>query len=261
MLSEPAVAIVTRTQDRPITLDRTIRDILGQSFTDWRWVLVSDAGNLPAIEQVIARHAGDLAGRYTLLHRERSEGGGAGSNSGIEGSRSRYIALHDDDDSWHPDFLKKTVGYLDNAGPNIQGVATGWEIVFERVDGQRIVETGRKSVPPPPLPITVTALRQRNRFPPIAFLYSRRASEAIGHYRTSIPMLTDWDFYVRFAERFEIGYLPQTLAYWHRRTVPRGEPRIYTNYSYRKNLNIMMQLKREWRMPQPLWRYLLWWRY
>jgi hypothetical protein len=34
-MSPPAVAIITRTQDRPLTLERTIHDILAQSFTDW----------------------------------------------------------------------------------------------------------------------------------------------------------------------------------------------------------------------------------
>ena len=260
-VSEPTVAIVTRTQDRPLTLERTIRDILGQTFTDWQWVLVSDAGNLPAIESVVARYASELQGRCILVRRERSEGGGAASNSGVTASRSRYLALHDDDDTWHPQFLAQTTAFLDRAGPALRGVATGWDIVFERIAGDQILETGRRRMPAPPLPITAAALRRRNRFPPIAFLYDRAASEAIGHYRTSIPLLTDWEFFVRFAERHGIGYLPQTLAYWHRRKVPRGKSPIYANYSYRKNLDILMQLKKEWGLPRPVWRYLLWWRY
>ena len=42
---ERSVAIITRTQNRPIALDRTLRDILEQRFTDWQLVLVSDGGN------------------------------------------------------------------------------------------------------------------------------------------------------------------------------------------------------------------------
>src|SRR5450631_3795066 len=88
-MPDPRVAIITRTQDRPITLDRAIRGILGQTFTDWELVLVSDAGNLPAIHEVVARHSAALAGRYRLIHRERSEGMQAASNHGIAESRSR----------------------------------------------------------------------------------------------------------------------------------------------------------------------------
>jgi glycosyltransferase involved in cell wall biosynthesis len=258
---DAAVAIITRTQDRPLTLARTIQDILAQRFTDWHWVLVSDAGNLPAIESVLASHARQLAGRHTLVRRTRSEGGGAASNSGIAASRSRFIVLHDDDDSWHPDFLAEAVAFLSRSGQPARAVATGWEILLERMEGEDLVETGRRPGPAAPVPITAASLRRRNRFPPIAFLYERQASESIGHYRTSIPLLTDWDFHVRFAERFEIGYLPRILAYWHRRTLATGVPRVYANYSYRRNLDVLMRLKQEWGLPRPYWRYLLWWRY
>ncbi len=258
-MAEVTVAIVTRTQDRPITLDRTIRDILAQDFTDWEWILVSDAGNLPAIKQVLSRYEKELAGRHTLVHRERAEGGGYASNSGVNASRSRYIVVHDDDDTWHPAFLQKTVAYLQENGGEVRAVATSAEMVFERLEGDRIVELGRRAMPAPNLPVTAASLRRRNPFPPIAFLYDRKASEEIGHFRTDIPLLTDWDFFVRFADRFRIAYLPQPLAFWHRREAPKGN--AYSNYSYRRNLDVLMTLKREWGMLPPLWRYLLWWRY
>jgi glycosyltransferase involved in cell wall biosynthesis len=256
-----AVAIITRTQDRPLTLDRTARDILAQSFTDWQWVLVSDGGNLPGIREVVARYAERLGDRLILVERPKSRGGGDISNIGVEASDSRYIVLHDDDDTWHPDFLAKTVRYLDRAEPNIRGVVTGSALIFERIDRDRLLETGRKQMPAPVAPIEAPALRRNNSFPPIAFLYDRRAAATIGNYRSTIPLLTDWEFNVRFAERFGVGAIPDTLAYWHRRKVVRGASRIYANYSYRRNLDVLMQLKREWGLPRPLWRYLLWWRY
>lgn len=260
-MAEATVAIVTRTQDRPITLDRTIRDILAQHFTDWELILVSDAGNLPAIKQVVSRYSSELAGRHILVHRERAEGGGVASNSGVKATRSRYLVVHDDDDTWHPEFLARAADYLRQSDGKVSAVATGSEMIFERMESDRLVELRRRPMPSPRLPITAAALRRRNLFPPIAFLYERAAAEAIGHFRADIPLLTDWDFFVRFADRFQIGYLPQTLAYWHRREVAEGQASVYSNYSYRRNLDVMMKLKREWGMLPPLWRYLLWWRY
>jgi len=105
-MAEPRVAIIMRTQDRPITLDRALSGILRQSFTEWQLVLVSDAGNLVAIRETVARHADALAGRLRLIHRERSEGMQAASNHGIAESRSRYIAIHDDD-LCHIDFFER----------------------------------------------------------------------------------------------------------------------------------------------------------
>ncbi len=256
-----AVAIITRTQDRPLTLDRTIRDILGQTFSDWQWVLVSDGGNLPVIKQVVARYASQLVDRLILVERPKSQSGGATSNAGIEASDSRYIVLHDDDDTWHPDFLRKTVDFLQSAGPRGHGVVTGSQMIFEVLQNNHLLETSRKSMPLPADPVDPAALRRSNPFPPIAFLYDRAASAEIGHYRTTIPLLTDWEFNVRFVDRFGIGVIPATLAYWHRRKLTAGASRTYANYSYRRNLDVLMQLKREWGMLPPVWRYLLLWRY
>ena len=127
-MADPRVAIITRTQDRPITLDRALRGILQQTFGDWELVLVSDAGNLTAIREVVARHGDALGDRLRLIHRERSEGMQAASNHGIAESRSRYIAIHDDDDSWHPNFLARTVAYLEAAPSNQRGVVVGTEL-------------------------------------------------------------------------------------------------------------------------------------
>src|SRR5262249_41915103 len=50
------VAIITRTRDRPIALDRAIKDVLRQTFRDLQLVVVSDGGDLPSVRRVIERH-------------------------------------------------------------------------------------------------------------------------------------------------------------------------------------------------------------
>lgn len=261
LMAEPLVAIIMRTQDRPITLDRALKGILRQDFADWQLMLVSDAGNLAAIRKVVARHADALGGRLRLIHRERSEGMQAASNHGIAESRSRYIAIHDDDDSWHPQFLAKTVAYLEAAAPSRRGVASGAELVYERFKDGQLQEIGRRRMALPADPVTPTALRRHNRFPPIAFLYERAAGEALGRYRIDLPMLGDWDFNLRFAERFGIGVIAEPLAFWHHRQRFWGVPRLYANSRYRLHLADQMRLRREWGQKPDFWRYLLLWRY
>ena len=86
-MADPVVSIIMRTQDRPLTLDRALRSILGQRFQDWETVIVSDAGNLRVINQALARYGEALAGRCRLLHREVSTGMEAASNFGVTHSR------------------------------------------------------------------------------------------------------------------------------------------------------------------------------
>jgi glycosyltransferase involved in cell wall biosynthesis len=260
-MADPRVAIITRTQNRPITLNRALEGILRQTFTDWELVLVSDAGNLAAIREVVARHGEALGDRLRLIHRERSEGMQAASNHGIAESRSRYIAIHDDDDSWHPDFLARTVAYLDAAAPHQRGVVVGAELVYERFKNDRFIEIRRRRMSVPAESLVPSALRRYNRFPPIAFLYERAAGEMLGQYRTDLPVLGDWDFNLRFAERFGIGIIDEPLAYWHHRPKSWALPGLYANSSYLLHLGDQMRLQREWGQIPDLWRYLMLWRY
>src|SRR5215469_284754 len=170
-MADPAVSIIMRTQDRPLTLDRALRSILAQRFQDWETVIVSDAGNLKVINQVVARYGDALGGRCRLLHREVSTGMEAASNFGVTHSRGRHVVLHDDDDSWHPDFLWATVGFLEASGTRYHGVIAGTELIFEHIHEDRIQELRRCHMRLPPPELGTASLRQRNCFPPIAFVY------------------------------------------------------------------------------------------
>ena len=92
-MAEPLVAIITRTQDRPITLDRALRGILAQTFTDWRLVLVSDAGNLPAIRAVIEPPRGG-AGRPSAADSPRTQRGHAGSKQSRHRRKPQPLHRH-----------------------------------------------------------------------------------------------------------------------------------------------------------------------
>src|SRR5690606_3839576 len=46
------------------------------------------------------------------------------------------------------------------------------------------------------------------------------------YYNEDLPVLGDWEFYLRFLRRFNIYVLQEQLAYYHQRTVGEG---IYSN--------------------------------
>ena len=236
-----------------------MRSILGQGFQDWQLVVVNDAGDRQVADQVLARYAPEMRGRCRLLHREVSLGIEAAANYGVAHCDGRYVVLHDDDDSWHPQFLERMVGYLRTADASVRGVFAGTQQIVERIEGNAIREIGRRNLAPPEEPLTVAALRRRNPFPPISFLYEREAGQSIGGYREDLQALGDWEFNVRFLSRFKIGYLPKISAYWHHR--PRAGFSTYANSPYRDHMVCLMRLKREWGQWPPLWRYLMWWRY
>ena len=60
------VAIITRTIDRPVLLERTLQSILGQTCQDWHWVIV-DGGNTEAVPHLLQSHGERIQGRVTHL--------------------------------------------------------------------------------------------------------------------------------------------------------------------------------------------------
>jgi GT2 family glycosyltransferase len=208
-----AVAVVTRTIGRPLLLRRARMSVAAQRFRDLVWVVVNDGGDPRAVEDEItaARAAGlDAA----VLHRETRGGMESAANLGIRASQSRYVAIHDDDDSWQPGFLAATVAALDSDAGFV-GAVTRCVTVIEEIEGERILTLDRRPQNPWLRALHLADLAVRNLYPPIAFLYRREAYERVGGYDESLPVLGDWDFNLKLALAGEIRVIPETLAHYH----------------------------------------------
>jgi glycosyltransferase involved in cell wall biosynthesis len=222
------VAVVTRTRDRPLLLARAIASVLGQTHQDWVHVIVNDGGDRATVDALVARHATEYAGRVQVLHHAAALGMEAASNAGIAASDSVWVAIHDDDDSWHPAFLARTLAAIHaHTLPDCRG-AVAWSLrIVERIDAGRITELRREDYNGTLRRVELWRLLQQNLFPPISFIFAREAFEAVGGFDPTLPVLGDWDFNVRFCTRFEIVVVPEYLAYYHHR--PAGTGGAYAN--------------------------------
>lgn len=221
------VAIVMRTKDRPLLLERALDDVLAQSFADWRLVLVNDGGDPAAVDSLVDAREREFAGRVSVIHNRRSYGMEAASNIGLNASDSEFVCVHDDDDRWHPLFLQRTVAYLERASCTDSGVMVRTEIVYEKIDldsdPPSITETGREIFWADLHSITLADLVTINRGVPISFLYRRSMHAVIGEYDETLPAVGDWEFHLRFAQAATIGFIDgQPLAYWQQRPEQTG---------------------------------------
>ncbi|ASN53128.1 glycosyl transferase [Sinomonas sp. R1AF57] len=211
------VVIVTRTKNRPRLLRRAIEDILQQTFEDWTLVVVNDGGESAEVDAVLADFQEQLAGRLLVLHHAESLGMEAASNRGIAAADSEYIAVHDDDDEWAPEFLATTVAHLDSH-PDDGGVTVETEIVFEKLTatGREVEE--RVIFEPQLHAITLVDQLHYNRFVPISFLFRRSVYDELGGFDESLAVVGDWEFHLRFLVRHHIGYIKgRPLAFWNQR--------------------------------------------
>lgn len=209
------VAIIVRTKDRLAFLARALADVAAQTYGDAEVIVVDDGGAPAAVEDVVAGSA--IASRVTVLQTAAPGGRSMAANTGLRATDAAFVVLHDDDDRWHPDFLSRTVAYLD-ANPEDAGVMVPTEIVYERAAGDGWVETGRAPFWAGLTSVSFTSLLEVNRAVPISFLYRRVVHDEVGFYDESLGTVEDWEFYLRLAARHPIGFLPgQVLAYWTQR--------------------------------------------
>ncbi|MGE0717898.1 MAG: glycosyltransferase family 2 protein [Alphaproteobacteria bacterium] len=216
--SIPSVAVVTRTKDRAVLLRRAMASVLDQTLADWVHVIVNDGGDPAPVDRLATEHAERYGGRLHVVHNPRSLGMEAASNVGLATGDSRYVVIHDDDDSWEPAFLATCVGFLDaQANPRIAGVVTHSLRIDERIVGDRVEIDGRSPYNDWVRSISLFRMAGSNLFPPISFLFRRDVLPVIGGYREDLPVLGDWEFNLRFLARWDIGVVPRPLALYHHR--------------------------------------------
>ncbi|MEZ9604495.1 glycosyltransferase family 2 protein [Vibrio sp. 10N.261.55.A10] len=209
------VAIITRTKNRAILLPRVLESLTSQTYKDFLWVIVNDAGVQEPVDDIadLARLKGiDVK----VIHREESVGMEAASNDGILQSESEYILIHDDDDSLYPMFLEKTVKHLDGKSDQM-GVVVQSTMVMEKITEKGVDILYQRPYNSWLTAVFLSDLIIQNQFPPISFLFKREAYDSVGGFDETLPVLGDWDFHLKCVLKSDIGVLPQELAYYHHR--------------------------------------------
>ncbi|MBX3428470.1 MAG: glycosyltransferase [Hyphomonadaceae bacterium] len=223
----PKVAIITRTLDRPTFLKRALASVAAQTFKDYVHVIINDGGDIDVARETIEASSGDLD-RTILVDNVINRGMEAASNIAIRHCGSDYVVIHDDDDTWEPVFLEKTLGFLESPGGRLyDGVITHSTYVSESVTASGIVIHGSGPYHGWVQTVHLHEMAVQNFFPPIAFVFRRSRYDAIGGYDERYPVLGDWDFNLRFLSEANIAVLPEALANYHHRD--RGDTAVFGN--------------------------------
>lgn len=228
LASRPAtVAIITRTLDRPLFLERALKSVAAQTYKDYVHVIVNDGGDVSAVRATIEQFVGDTS-RILLVDNVVNRGMEAASNIGISKSTSDFIVIHDDDDTWEPEFLAETVSFLQGPkGALYDGVITRTTYVSESITPEGITRHGAGPYNDWIATVHLYEMAVQNFFPPISFVFRRSRWEALGGFDERYPVLGDWDFNLRFLCEADIGVLPRALANYHHRD--RGDTTLFGN--------------------------------
>lgn len=211
------VTVVTRTRDRAVLLARAVASLQAQTFSDYELVIVNDAGAPEAVTSVLKGQGEDFLSRVTVVTNETSQGREAALEAGLAVSACEYLAVHDDDDTWAPGFLERTVAEMD-AHPEYGAVATRCEVVYEHVEAGNVTEDGRETLAASLHAWTLLDTLVANYVPPISQLVRRSVADAVGHWDGTLQTQADWEFNLRLLAHAPVGFIDgEPLAFWHQR--------------------------------------------
>ncbi|MCA3559675.1 MAG: glycosyltransferase [Aestuariivirga sp.] len=225
-----SVGVVMRTKDRAVLLRRALESVKSQSHANWQLVIVNDGGDEAPVDWLVGQIF-QHDERVTVIHHAESRGMEAASNAGLAILNTEYAVIHDDDDSWAPEFMSSMTAAITRQRQrfaSIRGIACRVNAVFENVvSNEIIIERVKpwKSSHSDSLEegfLSIQKMLVRNQFPPIAFMFELESARAAGLFDESLPVLGDWDFHTRFLLKYDIWVHAEYLSFYHHREAAKG---------------------------------------
>lgn len=231
------VAIITRTKGRLEFLRRALISVSNQSYQDYEHFIINDSGRDLDIREMLDNLPENYTDKVKIINRhEASNAPDTIFNESVDYSESHYVSIHDDDDTWHKDFLKITVEHLDS-NKNIGGVVVRTDKVIEEIKLGRIRFIKKNQLMPHMKIVSLYQQCFENQLTPIAFVYRRDAYEKVGKYESSLPVCGDWEFGIRFLMNYDVDFIDpgHALANYHHRKVLKDNSFSQHSHRYYSN--------------------------
>jgi len=200
----PVVSVILPTYNRPALLERAIRSVLAQTFQEFEIIVVNDAGE--DIHFVLDPLNHD--GRIVYIQHEANRGLAAARNTGIRAARGKYICYLDDDDRLYINHLETLVTFLENSE---------YEVVY--TDAHRAwqrLENGKLITYQVDLPYSYDFDRDllvgNNFIPVLCIMHTRTCLDEFGLFDESLPVLEDYELWLRISEKYPFVHLPQVTC-------------------------------------------------
>jgi glycosyltransferase involved in cell wall biosynthesis len=197
----PLVSVIIPAFNRANVIKRAIRSVAAQSFRDFD-VIVIDDGSTDATEAAVKEVSFPS---LRIVKHSGNRGAAAARNTGITEATGRFIAFLDSDDIWNADKLARQISALERVSANIKACATGYQLY--KADRHLTVRPELK-----PIQFKTDILFGCTISPGTTLMIERLAFDQIGPFDETLRYLEDWDWLLRFVERFDVLILPDPLA-------------------------------------------------
>lgn len=192
------VSIIIPTYNRASTLERCIKSLLEQTYSDFEIIIVDD--NSSDNSEAIIKKISDLRIKY--LRHEKNLGANAARNTGIKHAVGELIAFQDSDDEWFKNKLEIQIRELNKSGADI--VASSFIRYME----------GKKQVLPKEN-INDEELSRRilyKNYISTQTILGKANCFKDNEFDKDLPRFQDWELMIRLSRKYRIHFIKQPLV-------------------------------------------------
>ena len=197
------VSVIIPTYNREKTILRAINSVLNQTYKNLE-VLVIDDGSTDGTVALV-NSIEDERLKYVVL--EQNGGPSNARNVGVQMAEGEWIAFQDSDDCWHENKLEVQMEYA-KIHPKISMIYCMYRINF--INGKTMI-IPVESLSDIKEGDMLKTLLKKNVIGTPTIMVRRENFLSIGGFDTSYKALEDWEYVIRFAKEYEIGFISDVL--------------------------------------------------
>jgi glycosyltransferase involved in cell wall biosynthesis len=208
----PRFSVVIPTHNRASMLERALRSVSSQTFTNFEAIVVDD-GSTDETQQTLVSQtlASGRSFPFRFVTHQRAKGVAAARNRGVVEAAGEFVVFLDDDDELHPNALRRI---QERTSASRLDFVWGGRLIRELDSKGRLVATRRDDWST--VPYTV---RGSGVLPYVletaassAFAIRRTVLRAIGGFDEQLPASEDRDLLIRLARGDFVGAaVPRTI--------------------------------------------------
>lgn len=200
----PKVSVVVTAHNYGKYLPQALDSVINQRYSDWEMIVVND-GSTDNTQEILAGYQERLGNKMKILTLN-GVGLAKASNAGIKLSQGQYIIRLDADDYFDENIFLIEATILDN-DPHIHMVFSDYYRINkygEVIDAYRLQKVNDE-------------VKLLDRSPLAAgAMYRRECYDAIGGYNESLRYQEDYDFWIRFIDKYHVYNVNLPLMYYRK---------------------------------------------
>ena len=139
-MNQPLVSVIIPAHNSAHSIGECLDSVFEQTHPNFQ-VIVVDDGSEDDTWEVLSAYPKDL-----VLARQENAGQGAARNAGIKLATGTYVTFLDADDFWLPDFMVRTVAFLEE---NKEAIGVTCSFKLSRESEQSFPQLEKKDFDPP----------------------------------------------------------------------------------------------------------------